>query len=291
MRNWRLIVGVISLVIGLALIPDGFGYFAFYFVIGVAFLFWHFKRKPKAATVSKSVTKNAPTAQEPKPSPANTPPREINGMVQRYSYTQVNVVGMQYLQDKAGVDAAKQGNRVDLCHEKDNEYDETAVAVVDGSGRKLGYLAKGSKIKDMAYDWIARKDPIYAALTVAQPDNLQLSITFYGKPKCRPSGEERYRQLETSAKKKTFSLTGTGSEEMQDTLSLCSRFDSLDIDYDVSIDKTVVSFDGGPIGFLSKAIEQFYDEHDDTEAFLSEVNEGEDGKYSAKVTLFYDIEA
>lgn len=291
MRNWRFIVGVISLVIGLALIPDGFGYFAFYFVIGAALLLWHFKRKPKAATVSKSVTKNAPTAQEPKPSPANTPPREINGMVQRYSYTQVYVVGMQYLQEKTGLDLAKRGDRVNLLWEKDNAHDSTAISVVDVEGRKLGYLSKENKIKEMAYDWITRGKPIYATLSFAEHEKLHLSLTFYGEPKIELNGEARFRQLEASkSKKKTLKLTGNKNDEMQDNLSQCSTFDSVDIDYDVETDKMVVYSGSEPIGFLSKSVEEFYDDNDDIEAFISEIEEDEDGKYSAKVTLFYDIE-
>jgi len=104
-------------------------------------------------------------------------PKTYSGEKPRFAayktYTKVSV----YQPDKDLAAFVSIGDRVYLEHDVLNEYDDTAVEVLDEFGGSVGYLNRG-KIKDMAYDWINRDGIYYAEIDNDGP-KVTIELSFW----------------------------------------------------------------------------------------------------------------
>lgn len=206
-----------------------------------------------------------------------TVPKEIDNQPLKYKYSDVKlcVIAGQEPDYNGIIERIKnEPIIVSLEIESDNQYDNKAIKVMDGTN-KLGYLYQG-KIKDMAYDYIIQKRPIFSCLSTIDLDTNEIKMFlgfYYQKP---------------YSKTVTFKLTANSNSAMQDNIMCCSEGDELTFYYDSEKDK--YCFEGFDIiGYAPASKSEFLEQVEyDCKATINEIDTNDSGKYYVSVKIEYD---
>lgn len=198
--------------------------------------------KPKTVPNPIAPETKEPKAEQTSAAKEKTVPSSFAGERMKYHYDRVKV----FTPKELNVDFTQlnPGDDVVLLQAHDNSYDPHAVAVC--KEKRLGYLYKG-KLYEMANDYLTAELPILAHIDSIDDDKQQLTVhlAFYGST--FGNGDSQ---------RKTYKLTGTGSQKVQDMIALVDEEDELDIEYDESKEKYAVLSMGDVIGYLPKSAEQ-----------------------------------
>lgn len=189
----------------------------------------------------------------------------------QYHYDDVKVCTIK--EDNLDFSILKTGLEVSLYIEKENQYDNKAVAIYVDKTR-IGYLYKG-KLKDMAYDFLDSGDYVYGYISHIQDENIILNLGYYRKV------------IPDFEKSTTFKLTGTAKKDIQEALLYCSEDDEVSFDFNYEKDcYEVSSLD--VIGYAPKGKNKFIEELSDFYAYISKVDTDSNDKYFVEVTIKYD---
>lgn len=192
----------------------------------------------------------------------------------KYFYSDVNVVGTKFQEDKSCFEEANIEDTVYLVPEPDNQYDEKAILVTDRKKHTFGYIPKG-KIQDMVHDWDKRDEPYYCY--ISNLELTQIAIVFYCNHEL--SGEGEIKRLK---------LTSNTNQEMQDAIDSCSEGDSVDFTYDYEKEKLLATAIDD-IGYLNKQNTEFFDNKEILYSYISDISgDGYYDKYSVTVDILYE---
>lgn len=153
----------------------------------------------------------------------------------------------------------------------------------DGEGVEICYdsavigVMRPNKLRDMAMEFNT-DDKASLPVSRAWQDAPMFSLFFY------VSVEELARRWQRRGDFKKYTLTGSGSAEMQDNIDFLQIGESVSIDYDYDRGKYLVSAIGD-IGYLPAGAEEFYTEHGSVEARVYAVTEKDSGKKSVSIMI------
>lgn len=231
--------------------------------------------KAKKAKSGPSAATQVNTASVSGSSSAATPVAalpSIYGYQLKYDYDDVKIAGTTHYDTSA----ATVGEALDLVAEPDNEYDANAVAIMQ-HGIKLGHIYKG-KLQDMYHDFTMRGDVVRAVLASKAGDALTMLLGFYVE---QPTALEEFESKGYPSK--SYRLTGNKNQEMQDTIGLLDVGEAVTVLYDVDKEKySATAID--EIGYFPKSADEVLE--GDCEAFVSSIDEDDNGKYNVTVTVF-----
>lgn len=153
-----------------------------------------------------------------------------------------------------------------LSHEEDNEYDENAVAVLNGDRVRLGYLFKG-KLQQMVIDYIEREDDIIARIASYKPqeDEIIITLAFY-RPIPKDEIIEKFRVSVSESKYSEFYYYMEGSQ--------------VNVMYDFDKDKYMIE----EFAKLPERFENYADNHDYIFVILND-KENDSGSHSIQIGI------
>lgn len=243
------------------------------------------KHDKKAEPISSPTpTSTSPPASSPTKKSTALMPKSVEEIPLAYHYEAVDVAIIRGMEPDFS--QLKINMPVTFEPEPTNQYDPNAVIVKTGN-LKIGYLYKGTR-QEMTLDYIRRGDPIRSHIVEVDKANnsVKVAIGYYKEKLHKPRENELEQLIRMEAPYKTFKLTGNRNEEMQDTLSLCSEGVEVDYEYDYEKEK-YLAICVDEIGYFSKSAEKYLEEEIHP-AFIEKIEEDENGKYSVKVTVFYE---
>ena len=244
---------------------------------------------PPVPTQAPAPPKPAPVPAPPKPAPvpapaaeeASTPPEEelpeihvpqrINGAPLTYHYDDVavtsydeNVYCAEWLDVRAPITlqlAPDRGARAVLL-------------LMDG--HPFAYL-EGTKLADMAIDWVNREDPYFVALRYLSSGDQKISI-FLG-----------FYRKRVAANSKEYKLVSNKNSEMQAYILCCSEGDECSLDFDFEKEKYLVSSEGLEIGYLPKSAGTLVEDvgEDEVAVFISSIDLDDEGRSVVTVSVEY----
>lgn len=186
------VIAVFMGLISFGLILAGYisvGIFILIFAVVLAFPFIKYeleKKKEKNGTVKQEPVKTQ-TENSVQKIPVDVPQEEPKKIELRKPSYIFDCQKLKYFYDDVKISAEKNltveckvNETLILSHEKDNEYDENAVAVLNGDRVKLGYLYKG-KLQQMVLDFMEREDDIIARIASYKPqeNEIIIALAFY----------------------------------------------------------------------------------------------------------------
>jgi len=153
-----------------------------------------------------------------------------------------------------------------LSHEEDNEYDENAVAVLNGDRVKLGYLYKG-KLQQMVLDFMEREDDIIARIASYKPqeNEIIIALAFY-RPIPKEEIVEKFRVSVSEKKYDESYFSMEGSE--------------VDVSYDADKEKYMIE----EFAKLPERFENYADNHDYIFVILDD-KENDSGSHSIQIGI------
>lgn len=173
------------------------------------------------------------------------------------------------------------GQKVNLLSEPQNQYDKNAIAIYHEND-KIGYLYRGD-VQDIANRFNDDIDSeIFCFICEINGNDVFLNIGFYQEKE------------NISIKETTFKLTRTSSKEIQETIEDCV-FEEEEVYFDYDYEKEL--FEVCPtgcslaIGYAPKSknsLLEILEESDEYKAYVSEIEEDDNGKYSVYVTIEYE---
>lgn len=233
------------------------------------------------------VPTQAPVPPKPAPAPAlaaeesSTPPEEelpeirvpqrINGAPLTYHYDDVavtaydeNVYCAEWLDVRAPITlqlAPDRGARAVLL-------------LMDG--HPFAYL-EGTKLADMAIDWVNREDPYFVALRHLSSADQKISV-FLG-----------FYRKRVAANSKEYKLVSNKNSEMQAYILCCSEGDECSLDFDFEKEKYLVSSEGLEIGYLPKSAGTLVEDvgEDEVAVFISSIDLDDEGRSVVTVSVEY----
>lgn len=163
-------------------------------------------------------------------------PDFVDALKKKYEYSNVNF----FTPADCIFTGTKINTYVSFMKEPSNEYDSNAVAIYIDD-KKIGYVYRG-KIQDMLNDWIDRDDIMLGKFDTSNT----ICIAFYRSLDALSREYDSY----------SFSLTSFSKKDAFDTkrsenLYLCSEGDSVELEYDYTLEKFIASVNGLEIGELS----------------------------------------
>lgn len=159
-----------------------------------------------------------------------------------------------------------------LAGEPSNAHDPKAVAVYCRD-KKIGYLKKG-RLQDMYYDFIDSDEKVTATISKIEDSNVFIRLCFYKEI-------DVIEELKKNHETKCYKLTGNRNSEMQDSMFLFSEGEEIYYHWDFDKEKY-----GTDIGFFPKSANQYLE--NDVPAYIYEIEEDDDGKYSVTVIIQID---
>ena len=243
---------------------------------------WRFGTEKETITKARSST----TLQNKNPAkparPNATVPSSFGGYKIAYHYKD-NGIAMPNMENCMAV---KIGTELPLVPEPDNEYDNRAIKIMAGD-QFLGYVYKG-QIQDMIHDFTERNEVIYAAFQGVEDETEKPSmvIAFYQNPFEKYARYDSIKATLTKTSKKI-----DGFENRQDNFFAVERGNTLELEYDDETETYIVTNDmGNELGEISKSVSAKIQEREDTDepiCIVDEVTETDDGKYGAKVIIYF----
>ncbi|MDE6500715.1 MAG: HIRAN domain-containing protein [Ruminococcus sp.] len=209
----------------------------------------------------------------------NQAPKFINGIPLNYNYKHEKLC--QIRGQEPDISKLKVGQEVSLLPEPQNQYDKNAIAVYHEND-KIGYLYRGY-VQDIANRFNNDIDAeIFCFICEINGNDVFLNIGFY---------QEKRELLN---KETTFKLIRTSSKEIQETIDDCvSEEDEVYFSYDYEkelfeICPTGCSFAIGYAPKSKSSLLESLEESDEYRAYVSEIEEDDNGKYSVYVTIEYE---
>lgn len=143
-------------------------------------------------------------------------------------------------------------------------------------GRIIGTIPDNRQ-KDMIIDFTKNNEPIYAILTANNDSGSgQMFLAFYRLPKYQ-------KLLKRGDSHQSFKLSGTGKEEYQENILLCSEGDEVEVEFDDDKEKYLASC-GLEIGYFPKKAEPLLE--NGSEVFISSIDYDDNGKSIVSVDVF-----
>lgn len=200
-------------------------------------------------------------------------PPTVMGMELAYHYKDVQI------KCDGTVDPKYLGDMFDLIPEPE-QGDERAVAAYM-HGNKVGYMYP-TNLRDMVLDYGKKNQVVRAYLTHIGNDagDIKIFLAFY-KPR-RTALDDRRKECRKS---KRIKLNGTSNDDVQFAIMECNVGDIVEIEYDFDKGK-YMAICGGPIGYFHKSMNEFLEENDDAEVFISDIADDDDGNTIVRVEIF-----
>lgn len=206
-------------------------------------------------------------------------PKFVNGIPLKYNYKHEKLC--QIRGQEPDISKLNVGQKVNLLSEPQNQYDKNAIAIYHEND-KIGYLYRGD-VQDIANRFNDDIDSeIFCFICEINGNDVFLNIGFYQEKE------------NISIKETTFKLTRTSSKEIQETIEDCV-FEEEEVYFDYDYEKEL--FEVCPtgcslaIGYAPKSknsLLEILEESDEYKAYVSEIEEDDNGKYSVYVTIEYE---
>lgn len=238
-----------------------------------------------AVTATPSTThESVQTAPAPAPAPtvdASTPPEEelpeirvpqrLNGAPLAYHYDDVAVTAY----DENVYCAEWLDVRAPIALQPAPDRGSRAVLLLM-SGHPFAYL-EGTKLADMAIDWVNRDDPYFVALRYLSSADQKISV-FLG-----------FYRKRVAANSKEYKLVSNKNSDMQAYIACCSEGDECSLCFDFEKDKYLVTSDGFEIGYLPKSAGTLVEDvgEDEVSVFISAIDLDDEGRSVVTVSVEY----
>ena len=217
-------------------------------------------RQSETQKVITTPTVNTPK-EEPKKVEIRKPDYIFDCQKLKYFYDDVKIFAEKNLTVECKINES-----LILSHEEDNEYDENAVAVLNGDRVKLGYLYKG-KLQQMVLDFMEREDDIIARIASYKPqeDEIIITLAFY-RPIPKDEIVEKFRVSVSEKKYDESYFSMEGSE--------------VDVSYDADKEKYMIE----EFAKLPERFENYADNHDYIFVILDD-KENDSGSHSIQIGI------
>ena len=217
-------------------------------------------RQPEIQKVTTTPSASTPK-EEPKKIEIRKPDYIFDCQKLKYFYDDVKISAEKNLTVECKVNET-----LILSHEEDNEYDENAVAVLNGDRVKLGYLYKG-KLQQMVLDFMEREDDIIARIASYKPqeNEIIIALAFY-RPIPKEEIVEKFRVSVSESKYSEFYYYMEGSQ--------------VNVMYDFDKDKYMIE----EFAKLPERFEHYADNHDYIFVILDD-KENDSGSHSIQIGI------
>ena len=211
----------------------------------------------------------------------NQAPKFIDGIPLANNYKREELC--QIRGEEPDVSKLKVGDKLELVSEPQNAYDNKAIAVYHGTD-KLGYIYRG-KVQDTVNEFLAdNQTRVFCFISDIVSFYVYMNIGCY-------SHSHHFRPN----KEMSFKLIRTSSAEIQCNIGNISLYE--DLEFEMDLDKNLIEFFTGSgvsaetIGYAPKnktSILQAMYNPSKYNAYVSEIEDDDDDKYSVYVTIEYE---
>lgn len=269
------IFAIIFLVSSLSLLTSGqFGAFITGLIIVLILSFFGWKISFKQKTSTKQAVVSSYTNVAPTPVAKNNRvelPSTISGYHLNYHYDDFVV------SSSCNYDQIHIGEQVTFTPEPSNPHDSNAISIMCNNTH-IGYFPK-NRIQQMFHDYQQKDSQVIGFVRELTSNTIILSIGFY------TSFAELKMKLMKHSPYKSFKLTGTSSQELQENISLCDVGDNVTFDYSYEKNKLSAICDT-TIGYLSSKHEEYINSLTEYRAYIEDMSTTSNEKTSVTVIVF-----